>query len=116
MRRSLPVHNASRSSRLRILPVPVLGRGSLEKCRRRGILNFARRLSRNSRSCASSSCWPGFTTTQAAGTSPHCASGAETTAHSSTAGCAAIPRSTSMDEMFSPPLTMMSFWRSTMEM
>ena len=59
---------------------------------------------------------PGFRTTTAAGTSPHCGSGAETTAHSSTAGCAKMARSTSMDEMFSPPLMMMSFLRSTMWM
>ena len=59
-------------------------------------------------------CSPGFITMNAAGTSPHCASGADTTAHSSTAGCAAIARSTSIDEIFSPPQMMMSFLRSTM--
>src|SRR5204863_336489 len=38
------------------------------------------------------------------------------TAHSTTAGCAKIAFSTSIDEIFSPPLMMMSFLRSTMWM
>jgi hypothetical protein len=43
-------------------------------------------------------------------------SGAPTTAASATEGCAASACSTSMDEIFSPPLMMMSFFRSTMWM
>ena len=59
---------------------------------------------------------PGFSTTMAAGTSPHLSLGAATTAHSNTAGCEKIARSTSMDEIFSPPEMMISFLRSTMWM
>ena len=60
--------------------------------------------------------WPGLVTTNAIGISPHSGSGAPTTAASATLGGAAIAFSISIDEMFSPPLMMISFLRSTIWM
>src|SRR4026209_2346373 len=54
--------------------------------------------------------------TKAFGRSPQCGCGIPTTAHSSTAGWAAIACSTSMLEMFSPPEMMMSLPRSRSSM
>src|SRR6185436_17722445 len=111
---SLPVQNFSRSERLKILPVPVLGSGSVESSIRRGSLNFAMRCSRNRSSSSAVSVSPSFSDTMATGISPQRGSGAETTAHSKSDGCAKMAFSTSIDEIFSPPLMIMSFLRSTM--
>src|ERR1700722_5662503 len=111
---SLPAQNFSLRISLRIFPVPVLGRGSVEKSIIRGSLNLPRRCSRNALNSSLVSDSPGFRTTMAAGTSPHLSLGAATTAHSKTAGCEKMARSTSMDEIFSPPEMMISFLRSTM--
>ena len=54
----------------------------------------------------------GASVTKAFGRSPQNSSGTPTTATSSTAGWRLRARSTSMVEMFSPPVMMMSFWRS----
>ena len=55
------------SSRLTILPVPVLGSAVSPNWKRRGILNLAMRCWRNSQRAGWSSVWPGLTTTKAAG-------------------------------------------------
>src|SRR5579885_813184 len=59
---------------------------------------------------------PGRSVTNAFGTSPQVSSGEATTAHSRTAGWAAIACSTSIVLMFSPPEMMMSFIRSRSSM
>ncbi len=57
---------------------------------------------------------PALSETSALGTSPQRSSGMGITATSYTSGWASMAFSTSSDDMFSPPLTMMSFLRSTM--
>src|SRR5437879_8850326 len=115
-RLSMPFQKPSRKARFTILPVPVFGSGVEENSIDRGSLNFAIRCRRNSSSSSALSFSPSLRTTIATGISPHLGSGADTTAHSKTAGCANIAFSTSIDEIFSPPLMMMSFLRSTMWM
>src|SRR5229473_2564034 len=55
----------------------------------------------------------GFKTTRALGTSPHFSSGTGITPASRTAGCARMAFSRSREEIFSPPLMMMSSDRTT---
>src|ERR1700720_744715 len=55
----------------------------------------------------------GLRTTRAFGTSPHFSSGTGITPASRIAGWATMAFTSSREEMFSPPLTMMSFLRST---
>ena len=55
---------------------------------------------------------PGFRTTSALIVSPHFSSGTPITAASATPGCWKRQSSTSMDETFSPPVMMTSFFRS----
>src|SRR5438309_2260790 len=57
----------------------------------------------------------GLSMTSALGTSPHCGSGTGMTAASYTSACTARTFSTSREEIFSPPLTIMSFLRSTIK-
>lgn len=59
---------------------------------------------------------PSLSVTNAFGRSPQCGCGIPMTAHSSTAGWAAIACSASMLEMFSPPEMMMSLPRSRSSM
>ena len=93
--------------------MPPLGSAS-RKWISRGTLNRARRPRQNVRSSAAVSEASGLSTISAIGASPRNSSGAATTAHSRTAGWAAIATSISTDEMFSPPLMMMSLERSLM--
>src|SRR5215211_3811778 len=101
----------SRSRNFWIFPVPVFGSSSTTSIRF-GTLKRARRWRAKPRSSSWSSRSPSRGTTNATGTSPHCSSGAPTTATSATAGCAVSACSTSIVEMFSPPEITMSLRRS----
>src|SRR5574341_487082 len=98
---SIPFQNGSRSSALRILPVPPLGSCSRNSMRL-GILNPARFCLQCSSSSSAVAAVFGLRTTSATGISPHFSSGAATTAHSNTAGCAYSATSISTEEIFSP--------------
>ena len=82
----------------------------------RGSLKFARRVRQWATSSSAVRVAPGLRVTKALGTSPHFSSGTAMTAHSITAGWETTACSTSMVEMFSPPLMMMSFMRSRSSM
>ncbi|MCY1535927.1 hypothetical protein D9M68_713540 [compost metagenome] len=66
------------------------------------------------RNSVSSALQPGFRVTTACTASPQVSWGMPITAHIATAGWRARAFSTSAEYTFSPPLTIMSFTRSTM--
>src|SRR5271157_4833457 len=101
-----------RSSRFITLPVPLLGKLSRNSTER-GHLKCDSRERQNSKMSFSPACDPGFKTTSAFGASPHFWSGTGITTASYTSGWAVSTFSTSREDMFSPPLTMISFLRST---
>jgi len=114
IRLSCPPHSFSRRRNFWILPVEVLGR--VANSTAFGHLKWARCSRQKSMRSAPEASAPGFNATKAFGTSPHFGCGIPTTAHSRTAGCFTRVCSTSMVEMFSPPLMMMSFLRSRSSM
>ena len=80
-----------------------------------GTLNLASWPRQCSISASSLVVAPSRNATYATGTSPHFSSGRPTTATSLTASCSYSTRSTSELAMFSPPDTIMSFRRSTID-
>src|SRR6185369_6294512 len=98
-----------------ILPVAVFGSASTN-VNAVGTLKCASVPRANSRRSLADVLAPGRVTTNAFGDSPHFSCGTPTTATSSTAGCRSRAPSTSMDEMFSPPLMITSLNRSRISM
>src|SRR6266436_5776058 len=112
-RRSRPAQKGSRSLYFCSLPVAVRSSASRNSIAV-GHLKWAMRPRVNSIRSRSVACCPGRRTTRALMVSPHFSSGTPMTATSATAGCWKRQSSTSIDETFSPPVMMTSFFRSAM--
>ena len=109
-----PSQYGSRSLNFWSLPVAVrvsASRSSTDV----GHLKCASRPRQCSRSARSSMVAPGASTTSAFTVSPHFSSGTPMTAASATSGCEHSASSTSIDDTFSPPLMITSFFRSEID-
>ncbi len=102
-----------RTARLSILPTGVFGSSPMKR-KDLGILYEASLPLKWDLSPSSVNLEPSFGTTAATTASPHLGSGAPTTTACSTSGWSAMSCSTSAGYTFSPPVTIISFFRPTM--